>query len=876
MDLEEFQKKVEQELKKLDRQQVIHFAWRCAVRALPFLGSKGHFDFWNKKDRSRHLYAVFYALDVNAYAADNAYAAAYVAETAARAAAYADAARAVAAAAYAAFADANHIYVSARTEAEAAAAAAADAAAYAAETAARAARAADINKIDLDSIIWQDLDFFYGETETSVSTEVYGQIWDNFQRALAEQGCAYWGNLYQQIFESGFVLDQEALDRRMKVPQEIREQGAVAVANYLEEIEAKGAERLNEARIIILGDKGAGKTCLARKLINPNAKMTTDQESTAGVDTLPWKLRHKKKNQKFNVRIWDFAGHTVTHAVHQFFLSERCLYIVVYNSRTDERNRLEYWLNHMKNYGGDSKAMILVNQRDQHSVDIPINALKEQYAIEGDYTFSNKDDKAKLKSFRQHVARYISNNPSWNQEIPKNYFQVKEELERLFSKGKGTTGKEHITKRQFKKIASKHEVLDPEVLLNDLHALGVSLWYKDMEQFDTLVLNPEWISHGVYKIINWVNEAKKHALTLADFVTVFADDAARYPQAQHQFLFNLMKHYELAYETEQEQCLIIPHLLKEDRPVKLPIFPVGESLMLRYKAEQPLPPHTVSRFIVRHNQEIKKEKTGSLVWRYGVILTDGNGSIALVREEDRIISVSVKGSDKTHYISQLRETLNDIFSSYKSKKPELQYRIERYGLISEEVEEQNPLWLSESKIVNHSQDNVPYYEDSTRQHIDLHSTARIYNISGNATFSESGNISIRNQSTHFNFNHCNIGLQGHLNELAQFLTESGQKEEARELENAANALKQAKQYKTPEEVQATGITNRLQRLLGELNDEQSNLHQAVKGIKHGIGIAQDIGKGYNQLAQWVGLPQVPEPFLNLVKKPKSWTRRKKG
>lgn len=51
-------------------------------------------------------------------------------------------------------------------------------------------------------------------------------------------------------------------------------------------------------------------------------------------------------------KVVNFAWHTVTHAVHQFFLSERCLYIMVYDGRTEERNRLVYWLNHMKNFGG--------------------------------------------------------------------------------------------------------------------------------------------------------------------------------------------------------------------------------------------------------------------------------------------------------------------------------------------------------------------------------------------------------------------------------------------------------------------------------------------------------------------------------------------
>ena len=47
----------------------------------------------------------------------------------------------------------------------------------------------------------------------------------------------------------------------------------------------------------------------------------------------------------------------------------------------------------------------------------------------------------------------------------------------------------------------------------------------------------------------------------------------------------------------------------------------------------------------------------------------------------------------------------------------------------------------------------------------------------------------------------------------------------------------------------------------DLDDENSNLHKTVKGIKRGVSIAQDIAQGYNDIAQWCGLPQVPKPFL---------------
>lgn len=64
-----------------------------------------------------------------------------------------------------------------------------------------------------------------------------------------------------------------------------------------------------------------------------------------------------------------------------------------------------------------------------------------------------------------------------------------------------------------------------------------------------------------------------------------------------------------------------------------------------------------------------------------------------------------------------------------------------------------------------------------------------------------------------------------------------------------------------DEVKKKGIVNRLKRLIDEFSDEKSTLNKTVKGIKNGISIAQEIGKGYNDIAQWVGLPQVPKPFL---------------
>ena len=132
----------------------MRFAWRCGVRALPFLGRSGSFSFWGKKDRKKHIYSIFYALDFNAYAYDAA----------------------DAAVAYNAAYDAYD-----------------DAAADAAK-----------NNINLESIILQDLIAIRNKKRENqlTLTDLYGEVWGNFQKALEAEGCAYWGRLYLKRMKS--------------------------------------------------------------------------------------------------------------------------------------------------------------------------------------------------------------------------------------------------------------------------------------------------------------------------------------------------------------------------------------------------------------------------------------------------------------------------------------------------------------------------------------------------------------------------------------------------------------------------------------------------------------------------------------------------
>ena len=65
----------------------------------------------------------------------------------------------------------------------------------------------------------------------------------------------------------------------------------------------------------------------------------------------------------------------------------------------------------------------------------------------------------------------------------------------------------------------------------------------------------------------------------------------------------------------------------------------------------------------------------------------------------------------------------------------------------------------------------------------------------------------------------------------------------------------------PKEVEDSGLLGRLRNFIDDLSDVNSRTYKVIKAVKGGIQTAQRMAKTYNDIAQWVGLPQVPRPFL---------------
>jgi len=588
INIDDFQKNIRSEIEDLDKEQTVFFAWLCGVRALPFLGYRGNFDFWVEEKKQKHLYSVFQALDISISVVTETGNVDY----------YTD---------YAivdAIADADNTYHDA------------------ADATTAAAYAVKIDITEYKSIILKDIEQIgennYEEFDNDLS--IYGDIWDNFQKALKDNGCEYWGKLYERIFKKGFNIDEEEkkeLNKRLNVLDEIKEQGAKAVAEELIAMKEKGSEFLDEARIIILGEKGAGKTCLARRLIDPYAKMTKPHESTDGVVRTIWNVNEEQK--KVKVHIWDFAGHVITHMMHRYFMSARCLYIIVYNGRAENRDQLIYWLNYIKTFGKNSDTIILTNVWDKNDQpEIQKNNIKNKYTFIRYFKELSIDDSGCMQTFKNDVSNYIIENYYNKQAMRKDQFELKNAVEKYYE------SKQHndtTTKSYFDELIKKFEIHEdkPNETLKALHDLGVCLWYGDIYDNESnelgdshLILNPEWLSDGIYQLIRWANLERRSKLSIEKVCNalsdIYGEKKERYTQHNIKFIFALLKKYDLAFSDADKNEILIPFLLPSDQPKNFDStdwFQAGDKEIIEFylTIESKLPVFTVSHLIVKRNNQ---------------------------------------------------------------------------------------------------------------------------------------------------------------------------------------------------------------------------------------------------------------------------------
>jgi internalin A len=484
--------------------------------------------------------------------------------------------------------------------------------------------------------------------------------------------------------EIGHLKDLKTLDLRgnpLPIPPEISAnfyKPQAIITWYLANVLSREAKRpLNEAKLILVGEAAVGKTSLTKRLLGE--PFVEAEDTTRGIEIRRWQVQAGDREVKLN--LWDFGGQEIMHATHQFFLTRRSLYLLVLNSRESEvQNRLEYWLKLIETYGQGAPVIVVCNKCDQGAMGLNWRGLQLKYPFIGHFIkeVSCKTGKG-IEELRQAIAREIGELRVAGDQLADPWFQVKDRLAALAA---AATGKmDYLSFKEYKQICREAGITKTafqKTLIGYLHDLGIALHFTEHAEGakfsprEDFVLNPEWITNGVYQIINSNRLFQnKGVLRLGDLGEIL--DRKRYPAAKDDFFLKIMRVFKLLVDfpggpkktTAEEKQFLIPELLGKEEPY------TGDwegSLALQYHYEV-MPPGLISRFIVLMHQHIHKHT----YWRTGVVLATPDGrNRALVRAdlEDNTVAMFIKGekANRRRFLTSLRDGFEVMHQDYPGLK----------------------------------------------------------------------------------------------------------------------------------------------------------------------------------------------------------------
>src|SRR6266487_1297859 len=465
------------------------------------------------------------------------------------------------------------------------------------------------------------------------------------------------------------TLNVDDIPTLLTPPPEIVARGTTDIQAFLRELQQSRIIRF-ESKLLIVGEGGTGKSSLLRALRDDT--FDSNLSTTHGIEVDRLKLPSPQHEIILNT--WDFGGQQIYHATHQFFLTKRSLYLVVWNARLGvEQGRLDYWLETIKAHAPDAPVLLIATHVDERMPDLNYQLYKDSYPqIVGILSVSNKNGQG-IVELKTTLADQALRLPLMGQPWPEKWLSAEKVL--------SARREYHINSDTYVHCCSTCEV-EAEVakgsLGNYLHDLGKILYFRDDYVLSNLVvLKPNWVTKAISRVLDDEATSRKQGILLhSDLPRIWAVDENGQPYESHLYpiFLRLMERFYLSYQIEADSLgdhsnsSLIPQLLPYQPPTSLPAWPKSPpegqmQVEMVYRFDF-LPPGIMSWFIVRTHRFSQ-----DLHWREGVLLAyEGHQARAELNPMQRELRLLVQGPLPQNFFTILMNTIDVILARFEGLK----------------------------------------------------------------------------------------------------------------------------------------------------------------------------------------------------------------
>ncbi|NXC70111.1 LRRK2 kinase, partial [Anhinga anhinga] len=377
----------------------------------------------------------------------------------------------------------------------------------------------------------------------------------------------------------------------------------------------KKAVPYNRMKLMIVGNTGSGKTTLLQQLMKCKRTELGSPKATVGIDVKDWIIQGKGKMKKeLILNVWDFGGQEEFYSTHPHFMTQRALYLAVYDLSKGqaEVDAMKPWLFNIKARASTSPVILVgthLDISDEMQRKACISKItrellnKRGFPAIQDYHFVNATEESdsiiRLRKIiiKESLNFKIRDQPVVGQLIPDSYLELEKRI--LLERKNVPIEFPVIDQKRLLELVQESQLqLDENELPHAIHFLnesGVLLHFQDpaLQLRDLYFVDPKWLCKIMAQIltvkVEGFSKYPKGIVKRSD-VEKFLLKKSKFPKVYMSQYFKLLEKFQIALPLGEDQ-LLIPSSLSDHRPVielphcenseiivrlyEMPYFPMG-------------------------------------------------------------------------------------------------------------------------------------------------------------------------------------------------------------------------------------------------------------------------------------------------------------
>ncbi len=429
----------------------------------------------------------------------------------------------------------------------------------------------------------------------------------------------------------------------------------LTLAYLREQLHAKQPQWVS--KLIVVGEGGVGKTSLLKALLGE--PFNPQESTTYGIDIRTLEFSHPSQpDVTMQLNAWDFGGQQIYHATHQFFLTNRCLFLLAWNARSGyEQGKLYYWLDTLSSLAPESPILLIATQIDEHHPSIPLAELQRQYPqIVGQCEISSKTGQG-IDNLRRCIAETAAKLPLMGEMWPTTWLDAAKDIRSLPEKYMAT---QQLATRMTARGVAADSV---PILTQYLHELGEILCFQENPALNEIaILKPEWVTEHISRVLSSETVKQRAGILTRSHISQLWQDL---DLSMREHFLRLMERFDLSYQirNEAEDFSEDASLIVECLPLEAPnyqqewdgILAKGTCQEMSIKWQlNTIPAGIPTWFIARSH----RFSTG-IHWRNGALLADSQPAkhLALVQAfpKQNYLQLTVRGATPQNFFALLRD-----------------------------------------------------------------------------------------------------------------------------------------------------------------------------------------------------------------------------